>query len=1174
MIIIFNRMKYFFLSFFCFAVSFSSYSQTVLPNYFDGRVYVKFTKAAHKPFSKEDPKNISLNKIQALKSLLSKYGINKASCPFYIASDDANLPDVVKLEFSQIYQIEALIAELKSIPGIEYAEKIGIMKTEATPNDFAISSASVHLAQINAQNAWNIFNGNSNITVAIVDNAVMWSHADLTANTYTNAAEASGITGVDDDGNGYIDDINGFSVADNNNNANPTNMSMVHGTHCAGIAGARTDNAAGIASIGWNIKIIPVQCEPDASSFPVNVTYAYEGIIYATRAKAKIISCSWGNQTGSSLTEQYAIDYAWNRGCIVIAAAGNYGNNTPTYPAAYNHVYSVSAVDASDIAWSLTCFGTWVDIAAPGVNIYSTLPYTGTPAYGGLSGTSMATPMVAGLAGLMLSKSPNMTRSDVLYCLSSTAANIYTLGGNSGFAPGSQLGAGRIDAFAAMTCAASYSALPPVANFYAFPLFTCPNTNITFYDSSLYVPTTWNWTFQGGTPATSTSSNPSVSWATAGTYSVMLTVSNANGSNSKTKLSYVTVSGPSALPFFEGFQATQFLPSGWSPNNLWNDNLYWSRATGVGGFGTSTACATFDNFNLNAPGDRDEMRSPKFSFANVATARLRFDVAYARYDAVFSDSMEVKVSTNCGTTWTSIYIKGGTQLATAPDAGSFYIPTATQWRRDTIDISTITAGQNNVMFSFINRGHYGQPIYLDNINLVFPTPTLNATYASSICLSSPSVTFNNASASAASYTWNFQGATPAVSNATNPSVTYASAGTYTLNLLGSNGTSTSSVTRTITVSSLPTISASNASICAGYAATLQASGANTYTWNTGATGSTLQVSPLSTSNYTVSGSSGGCVVSKSITVSVSPSPTLVAADQNICVGGTATLSASGASSYSWSTGASNPIVIVNPPVTTVYTLTGFGIGCSTLKTLTVTVNNPLSVISSSNANCNNACSGMANASTSGGAAPYTYVLTGASCNSLPCVNLCAGSYTLKTTDNTGCSSNASFSITAPINNLVPVLSVSNANCSTCNDGSINLNTAGGTSPFTYTWSPSGGNSSSATNLAPGCYTLTIQDANGCLTSTTACVGVNTGIAAVSANDGFEIYPNPAKGSVTIKCSGTDLQLNMYNNLGQIIINNKNIGSLTSIDLSEFASGVYLIEIKNQDQIFRKKLLVD
>ena len=560
------------------------FSQRVYPNYVDGCIYVKFNKSLIKSISKENPENISLSKLSSIGKILNKYGVTKAYIPFYHAVDDDNLLSILKLEFTQSSKVNDLIEELSAVQGIEYAEKVHLMKTDVTmPNDFSISSASVHLAQINAQNAWDYFNGNSNITVAIVDNAIMWTHADLITNTYINTVEASGITGVDDDGNGYIDDINGYDVADNDGNAIPAFTSQDHGTHCAGIAGARTDNATGVASIGWNIKIIPVKASFDVTP-SATVDKGYEGIIYAVRAKAKIISCSWGNNSGIfSSTEQYCIDYAWNRGCIIIAAAGNGATNTVNYPGGYNHVYCVAAVDASDAKYSFSNYGTWVDINAPGVNIYSTIPYTGTPAYQPLSGTSMSTPMVAGLAALMLSKSPNMTRTDVLNCISSTAANIYTVSGNSAYASGNQLGAGRIDAFAAMSCAATYSALPPVANFYAFPLNTCPNTSISFYDSSLYQPTSWSWTFQNGSPATSTSSNPSVFWTTPGTYSVLLTVTNTNGISSKTKLSYITVSGPSALPFFEGFQGTQFLPAGWSPNNIWNDNLYWSRITGVGG---------------------------------------------------------------------------------------------------------------------------------------------------------------------------------------------------------------------------------------------------------------------------------------------------------------------------------------------------------------------------------------------------------------------------------------------------------------------------------------------------------------------------------------------------------------------------------------------------------------
>src|SRR6185503_13776878 len=112
------------------------------------------------------------------------------------------------------------------------------------------------------------------------------------------------------------------------------------------------------------------------------------------------------------------------------------------------------------------------------------------------------------------------------------------------------------------------------------------------------------WTFQSGSPVTSTVQNPVVQWSTAGTYSVGLTATNAQGSSIKTKISYITVSGPVALPFQEGFQSTTFLPPNWYPNNIGNDHVYWERKPGIGAFGTSTACAWFDNFTHVAANDR------------------------------------------------------------------------------------------------------------------------------------------------------------------------------------------------------------------------------------------------------------------------------------------------------------------------------------------------------------------------------------------------------------------------------------------------------------------------------------------------------------------------------------------------------------------------------------------
>lgn len=1165
-----------FLAFICFD---SAFTQTVFKEFADGRVYVKFTKSSLKTISKEDPKNIPLTKFEILKDLVGKYGVTKVYKPFYQADDDNILPYILKIEFSKAREINSLMNDLNSIAGVEYVEKVRLNKTDVVPNDplFATANGSTHLNQINAQNAWNVFNGNSNITVAIVDNAIMSTHVDLLSNIYTNALEASGTAGVDDDGNGYIDDIHGYDVAGLDGITNPTNTAQDHGTHCSGIAGSDNNNSIGVASIGWNIKIIPVKCSYDYSP-TLDVDYGYEGIIYAVKAKAKIISCSWGNSGPPSQTEQSVINYAWNRGCILFASAGNLSSSNKNYPAAYTHAYCVASVDPSDVKSSFSNYGSWVDIAAPGNNILSTVPYVTTPAYVPYSGTSMATPMVAGLAGLMLSKSPTMTRQDVLNCLASTAVNIYSISGNSSYVAGSQLGVGRIDAFAAMTCAAGYSLAAPVANFYAFLPNTCPNTLIPFVDSSLYSPTSWSWIFQNGTPATSTSSNPSVQWTTPGIYSVSLTVTNANGTSTKTKLSYINVSGPAALPFSEGFQSLAFLPANWTPYNLWNDSIYWERVTPVGGYGTSTACAMFNNFLYNAPGERDEMRTPSFDFSNVANVRLQFDVAYARYDASYSDSLEVKVSANCGTTWTNVYLKGGTGLATSPDyqAGKF-VPTNSQWRTDIVNPNTQAAGQANVMFSFLNRGHYGQPIYLDNINLAFPTPTLSASNSTTICINS-AYNFTNTSSGAASYTWNFQGGTPATFTGTNPSVTYANAGTYTFTLFGVNGTASASVTKTITVLGNPTVTATSANYCSGNTYTLNGNGASSYTWADASgiisTSSSLVFIPLANSLFTLTGNNGNCSSQAIYTINVISSPTISVSDKTICAGSSATLSASGATSYSWSTSATGSFITVSPGSTTNYIVTGTSGNCSTTKTINVSVAPvPVSALNTSAPLCHNSCDGAVNASTSGGSAPYIYSLSNSTCTTLPCSGLCAGIYTLQTTNVSGCTSFTLFTITAP-SVLQSVVSVSNAACSSCATGSLFANASGGVAPYTYTWSPSGGNAAQAFNLLPGCYTVSIKDANGCTTETNSCVQFNTGLPNYTLNNSLLIYPNPAKESVTLELNGKSFDFVLYNNLGQLIFSKKDNQNTEVIDLNNFAKGVYLIEVSVGKEVVRKKLLVD
>lgn len=1074
-------------------------AQNVSPEYVDGQIFLKFRTGTIKNIGLDDPNNIPLEKISILKDLIGKYGITKAYKPFYQADDDMRLTHILQLEFTNATQINDLIADLSSNRIVEYAEKVMLLKTHATPND---PSLPPHLTQIGAQNAWNIWNGtangNSNITVAIVDNAVQRTHVDLTGNIWTNPGEIAS-NNIDDDQNGYVDDVNGWDPADGDNNTNPTNYAMNHGTHCAGIAGARTDNSIGVASIGWNIKIIPVKCAKNTDP-TTSVGYGYQGIIYAAKCKARVISCSWGGTGAPSTSAQSIIDYAWNKGCILIVSAGNDNNNVLHYPAAYNNVYSVASCNSSNVKSSFSCYGTWVDITSPGENINSTLPNATNNNYGQMSGTSMACPLTAGLAGLMLSKYPWMTQTNVLNCISTTAVNIYSIAANSSFSP-NQLGAGRIDAFAAMQCAASYTGTPPIANFYTLTRNTCPNTPISFVDSSGYNPQTWAWSFQGGTPATSTSSNPSVQWATPGVYNVSLTVSNGNGGNTKIKNAYVTVAGPIALPLVEGFQSSPpFLPTNWTPYNVGNDSVYWKLKQGIGGFVVNAAakCAMFNDYEEDATGDRDEMKTPRYNFSNVANAKLRFDVAYKQYDGTanitpqnpYSDTLEVRLSTNCGLSSTQIYNKGGQTLSTSPGTlqASIFIPTATEWRTDSINITSQAAFQPNVMAHFINRGHYGQALYIDNINIFLPAPTMSVLNPSLACTNT-AYTFTNNTTGAAGYTWTSNPPSSiSAPNGTNTNITFTSPGVYSITCTANNGTVTNFVVKTLTVSIQPTVALSTSSnnICSGTNLTLTASGASTYSWSTTQTTNSIVVSPTANITYTVQGNNNNCYQVQSVAINATLTPNVVVANQTICASGTATLLASGATTYSWSTGFTGNPLLSTPSSNTVYTVIGKNGICANTKTVSVTIGSSITIVPA--ATTPTICTGGTVGLSATGATTYTWQpvnLNGAAITVTPPSSLV---YTISGT-NSGCNGTATIGITII---SAPALVLSPSASSVCAGGSSTVNASG---YATYTWNP--GNLSGPTNVLTPASTqiYTVQgklgNCNGTQTAVVSIVNIPT-----------------------------------------------------------------------------------
>lgn len=260
-------------------------------------------------------------------------------------------------------------------------------------------------ADIDAPEAWGALQGwgwfpnTGNAIVGVIDTGVDYTHPDLINNIWKNPGETGGgkeTNGIDDDGNGYIDDFRGWDFFNNDNNPMDGHG---HGTHVAGTIGAEGNNGIGVTGVNWKVKIMPIQIFSSSGAAASSFAIA-QAIQYATANGADVTNNSWGGGAFSM-----AIYNAILAGRLFVAAAGNNTNNndiSPFYPATYNlnNIISVAATDHNDnLAWFSNYGATTVDLAAPGVNIYSTLPGTN---YGYSSGTSMAAPHVAGAAALMV----------------------------------------------------------------------------------------------------------------------------------------------------------------------------------------------------------------------------------------------------------------------------------------------------------------------------------------------------------------------------------------------------------------------------------------------------------------------------------------------------------------------------------------------------------------------------------------------------------------------------------------------------------------------------------------------------------------------------------------------------------------------------------------------------
>lgn len=439
------------------------------PDYFVSRTIIGcFTKAAVPnvdgviEYTIED--GVVHTGLESFDQLAQQYRIVGLD-PFYTGVKDKEwnengiyLQNTYRIRLESDDFIDDATAALAKDPNLVYAELEAILRSKFVPNDPMVTQQYTH-ARIRSYDAWDYIQGSYDVKVAIADSGVKWNHPDLRANIWINPLEAPGMTinwdagtisggnGVNEDGGSYgkIDDLIGWDFYNVDNNPYQNYVANDHGTHVAGCAAAVGNNSIGVTGTSPMVSIISCKGAPNTSP-STSISNGYDMLRYAAELGADIINASWGGP-GAGTTATAAVNYATSQGALVVTAAGNenteHNASYQDFPADCVNALCVASTGQNDVKSSFSDFGAPIDICAPGEGILSTI--IANNGYDSYDGTSMASPVVAGVAALVKAMHPTLSPGALKDRLQSTADYIYDT--NPDYV--GKLGSGRVNAFSA-----------------------------------------------------------------------------------------------------------------------------------------------------------------------------------------------------------------------------------------------------------------------------------------------------------------------------------------------------------------------------------------------------------------------------------------------------------------------------------------------------------------------------------------------------------------------------------------------------------------------------------------------------------------------------------------------------------------------------------------------------